>query len=82
MNPFPLKWIRYDSAYLTFAKEPNSEKKRGTVVILKLQEGNGTLTERLYLTLKEWILHEAKPGTRLPSIRTLAAENRISRTTV
>ena len=51
-------------------------------MILKLQEGSGTLTERLYLTLKEWILHEAKPGERLPSIRTLAAENRLSRTTV
>ncbi len=51
-------------------------------MILKLPEGSGTLTERLYLTLKEWILHEAKPGARLPSIRALAAENRISRTTV
>ncbi|WP_292657917.1 PLP-dependent aminotransferase family protein [Nitratifractor sp.] len=54
----------------------------GTVVILKLQEGSGTLTERLYLTLKEWILHEAEPGARLPSIRALAAENNLSRTTV
>ncbi len=54
----------------------------GTVVILKLQEGSGTLTERLYFTLKEWILHEAEPGERLPSIRALAAENRLSRTTV
>jgi GntR family transcriptional regulator/MocR family aminotransferase len=40
------------------------------------------LYEQLYEALKSWILHEAKAGAKLPSIRALAKENRLSRTTV
>ncbi|WP_456431271.1 MocR-like pyridoxine biosynthesis transcription factor PdxR [Nitratifractor sp.] len=51
-------------------------------MILEIETEGQTLTERLYRTLRRWILKEAEPGERLPSIRALAAENRLSRTTV
>ncbi len=79
---FSLERFRYDSAYLTFAKEPEDENSKGTVVILEIEAEGQTLTQRLYRTLRRWILEEAEPGERLPSIRALAAENRLSRTTV
>ncbi|ADV46110.1 PLP-dependent aminotransferase family protein [Nitratifractor salsuginis] len=52
-------------------------------MLLPLDDNAGTpLYEQLYRVLKSWIVNEAEAGERLPSVRALAKENRLSRTTV